>query len=312
VVSTAVGVAVEGIAGLAPLSGGASRDTWSFDARLSTGEVLPLVLQRHRTAAIDTGLSVDTEAALLGAARAAGAPVARLVGADAGTDALGAPFLLVECIEGETIPQRILRDPEYATVRRRLAHEYGHALARLHRTPLCDVPGLAPEEPLARYRSVLDEIASPHPALELGFRWLVRHQPPPGRRVLVHGDFRSGNGIVTPAGLAAIIDFELAHVGDPLEDLGWFCIRAWRFGEAPPAGGFGSVEEFVDGYRDAGGDPPDLDALRWWIVFGTVRWAIICLLQGATHLSGHRRSVELAAVGRRVCEPEFDLMLLLP
>jgi aminoglycoside phosphotransferase (APT) family kinase protein len=312
VVEEATGVAVDRISGLTALSGGASRDSWSFDAELATGEVARLVLQRRRSVAIAPGLSVDTEAVLLQQAHAAGAPVARLVGWDPTGEALGAPFLLVERVDGETIPQRILRDPTYADARGHLVRDYGAALARLHRTPVDEVPGLASEDPLAQYRRVLDEIDEPHPALELGLRWLVRHQPPPGRRVLVHGDFRSGNGIVTRDGLAAVIDFELAHVGDPLEDLGWFCIRAWRFGEPLQAGGFGTIEEFVDAYRGEGGDPVDLDALRWWVVFGTIRWAVICLIQGATHVSGHRRSIELAAVGRRVCEPELDLMLLLP
>ena len=124
--------------------------------------------------------------------------------------------------------------------------------------------------------------------------------------------YRNGNGIVGTDGLRAVIDWELAHVGDPLEDLGWFCIRAWRFGALPPVGGFGTYEQIIDGYELVTGRPVDRDVLRWWRVMGTVRWAAICLMQGATHWMGHRRSVELAVTGRRVAEAEFDLMLLLP
>jgi aminoglycoside phosphotransferase (APT) family kinase protein len=312
VVSGAIGETVEAVSDLTGLSGGASRDTWSFDARTTSGRLLPLILQRHRSVAIDSGLLVETEAELLGAALRGGVPVARLLGADATDRTLGAPFLLVERIEGETVPQRILRRPEYATARKRLPYQYGAALAQLQRVPLEAVPGLRVEDPLERYRLVLDEVASPHPALELGFRWLSQNRPPSRSQVLVHGDFRNGNGIVTEDGLAAIIDFELAHIGDPLEDIGWFCIRAWRFGASPQAGGYGSIAEFLEGYRRGGGCLVELKALHWWMVLGTVRWAVICLIQAATHLSGHRRSVELAAVGRRTCEPEFDLMLLLP
>jgi aminoglycoside phosphotransferase (APT) family kinase protein len=312
VVSELVADRVDRIAGLTPLSGGTSRDTWAFDACTRSGAVLPLILQLRRTVSMGSGLPVATEAGLLRAAASARAPVARLVGADPTSGALGAPFLLLERIPGETIPQRLLRQPEYAAARGRLAHQYGAALAYLQQTPLDAIPRLEVEDPLARYRAVLDQIGSPHPALELGFRWLVRHRPPRGRPVLVHGDFRNGNGIVNEGGLVAVIDFELAHIGDPLEDMGWFCIRAWRFGEAPQAGGYGAIDDFVAGYVRGGGQPVDRDALKWWIVLGTVRWAVICLMQGETHLSGHRRSVELAAVGRRTCEPEFDLMLLLP
>lgn len=312
VVSECLGETVEGIEDLRALSGGASRDTWSFDARTGAGETIPLVLQRRRTLSIDPGISVETETRLLTEARTAGAPVARLLGSDPSDQKLGAPFLLVERIEGETIPQRILRQPEYEAARGKLAQQYGAALARLQEVDVESVLGLEVENPLERYGGILDEVGFPHPALELGLRWLVRNQPPSGPPVLVHGDFRSGNGIVDREGLAAVIDFELAHKGDPLEDLGWFCIRAWRFGAEPTAGGYGPVEDLLDGYTGAGGRPVDPEALRWWIVMGTVRWAVMCLMQGATHLSGHRRSVELAAVGRRACEPEFDLMLMLP
>jgi aminoglycoside phosphotransferase (APT) family kinase protein len=131
--------------------------------------------------------------------------------------------------------------------------------------------------------------------------------------VVVHGDFRSGNGIVAPErGLRAVIDWELSHLGDPLEDLGWFCIRAWRFGSPLPVGGFGRYDEIIAGYEATSGRKVDRETLRWWQIMGTVRWAVICLMQGATHWQGHRRSVELAVTGRRAAEAEFDLMLLLP
>ena len=130
---------------------------------------------------------------------------------------------------------------------------------------------------------------------------------------MVHGDFRNGNGIVDPEdGLRAIIDWELSHWGDPLEDLGWFCIRAWRFGESLPAGGFGDYDEIIASYQSSSGRTVDRQALRWWQIMGTVRWAVVCLIQGATHWQGHRRSLELAATGKRAAEAEYDLMLLLP
>jgi hypothetical protein len=119
--------------------------------------------------------------------------------------------------------------------------------------------------------------------------------------------------MVTSEGLAAVLDWELAHLGDPLEDLGWFCVRAWRFGEVDkPAGGFGSREELWAAYEEAGGAPVDPDAARWWEVYGTLRWGVICIVQAASHRLGIARSMELAAIGRRTCENEHDLLALLP
>lgn len=312
VVSDAIGEPVAGVSELTPLSGGSSRDTWSFDARLPSGMLIPLVLQRQRAKAMYPGLSVGTEARVLQAARDFGAPVANLVSVDESDRLLGAPFLLVERIEGETVPQRILRRPEFAKARERLAYQYGTVLSQLHRIPPETIPGIGFEDPLEQYRTIYDEVASPHPVIELGLRWLSLHRPAPEEHVLVHGDYRNGNGIVNRDGLVAVIDFQLAHAGDPLEDIGWFCSRAWRFGALPQAGGYGSIRQFLDGYLEAGGHPVDIDSLHWWMVLGSLRWAVICLMQGSNYFSGTGRSVELAAVGRRVCEPEFDLLLLLP
>jgi hypothetical protein len=146
---------------------------------------------------------------------------------------------------------------------------------------------------------------------ELALDWLGAHPPPEREPVLVHGDFRLGNLIVGPDGLRAVLDWELTHLGNPAEDLGWLCVKAWRFGAAPPAAGLGSREELLAAYRAAGGADISPGELRWWEVLGTLRWGVICLTQAWAHLSGAHRSVELAAIGRRVCEQEWDLLLLL-
>jgi hypothetical protein len=146
---------------------------------------------------------------------------------------------------------------------------------------------------------------------ELALDWLTVNPPPAREPVLLHGDFRLGNLIVGPEGLRAVLDWELTHLGNPAEDLGWLCVKAWRFGAARPVAGVGSREELLAEYRAAGGADIGPDELRWWEVLGTLRWGVICLSQAWTHLSGEHRSVELAAIGRRVCEQEWDLLLLL-
>ncbi len=186
------------------------------------------------------------------------------------------------------------------------------SLAAIHAVPAHEVGGLRDDDPLAAMRALVDGLGEPHPAFELAFGWLEDHRPHPvAEPAVVHGDFRLGNLVVDASGLAAVLDWELAHRGDPIEDLGWFCVRAWRFGSPRPVAGLGEYDELVAAYEDAGGDPVDRHALRWWEVLGTLRWGAICMLQASVHLSGASPSVELAAIGRRTCEAEYDLGLLL-
>jgi len=238
--------------------------------------------------------------------------VPRVVVSGDGSAGLGATFVITEFVEGETIPRRILRDERWADVRPVLAEQCGRALAAVHRIPPAEVPGLAGGDPVEQLQDLLDRLGQPHPAFELGLRWLAETRPPRSGESVVHGDFRNGNLIVGAEGIRAVLDWELAHLGDPLEDLGWLCVKAWRFGSPLPVGGFGTVEELVTAYEGAGGAPVDAGTLQWWMVFGTLRWGIICIMQTVTHTSGAVRSVELAAIGRRVCEVEWDLLELLP
>jgi aminoglycoside phosphotransferase (APT) family kinase protein len=180
--------------------------------------------------------------------------------------------------------------------------------------PIAEAPSLGPAtDQLQQLRSMFDALGEAHPAFELGFRWLAANRPPSavGDRV-VHGDFRLGNLMIDADGLAAVLDWELPHRGDPMEDLGWFCVKAWRFGATPPVAGVGEYEELFEAYEKASGRPIDPGAVRWWELYGTLRWGVICILQASTHLTGASRSVELAAIGRRVCENEYDLLDLLP
>jgi aminoglycoside phosphotransferase (APT) family kinase protein len=285
------------------LSGGASRETWSFDLHRDDGVVEALILRRDPPGAPKAGMA--REAALLTAAAAAGVPVPEVIDSDESS-------IVMRRIDGETIPRRILRDDEYSSARPLLAAQCGEILARLHTLPADVVPGLEQNDQVAQWRSMLDSLGQPHPAFELALRWLDANRPPLHEPTLVHGDFRNGNLIVGPEGVRAVLDWELAHAGDPTEDLGWLCVKAWRFGVAPPVGGFGTYDELCDSYEAAGGRPVDRDALRWWEVLGTLKWGIMCIVQATTHASGMVRSVELAAIGRRVCENEWDLLEALP
>lgn len=293
------------VGGLRRLTGGASRETWAFEAGGAR-----YVLQRERPGSPRTG-AMDTEAALLAAAHDAGVPVARLISADGAGQALGAGYLVSAFVDGETIARKILRDDAYATARTRFAADCGRALAAIHSIPTDAVSGLERADQVAQYREVLDGYGEAHPTFEHAFRWLEANRPPATGEALVHGDFRLGNLMIGPEGLEAVVDWELAHLGDPMEDLGWLCVRAWRFGGPQPVGGMGTYDALFDAYAEASGRPVDPDVVRWWEVLGTLKWGIMCITQARAHLDGLARSMELAAIGRRVCENEHDLLLLL-
>lgn len=300
-------VGAEAVRGLRRLSGGASGETWSFEAVMPDGAARRLVLRRPRP-----GTAVP-EAALMAAAAAAGVPVPPVVAAGDGPSPLGGPFVVTEHVEGETIPRRILRDEAYAEARRRLVGQCAAALAAIHR--MAPVPGLPEDDELARLDAAVAAFAQagwPSAVFEAAVRWLAATRPAPTGRTVVHGDFRLGNVIVGPTGLRAVLDWELAHVGDPAEDLGWLCVRAWRFGnDDRRVAGLGDVDELLGAYRDASGRSIDPRTLRWWEALGTLKWGVACMVQAQAHLSGTTRSVELAAVGRRVGENEWDLLGLL-
>lgn len=311
------------IAGLRRDSGGASRATCAFDAVTAAGRTHPLILRLATPHAVAAGATGEPpaawaggplarEAALMRAAAAAGVPTPTVIAVGEEDGPLGPEFILMERVEGETIPRRILRDPALAGTRAVLAAQCGEILAAVHRIPVGAVPGLDGGDQVEVWRGLLDTVGRPYPALEFALRRLDALRPPQGPPVVLHGDFRNGNLIVGPDGVRAVLDWELAHVGDPLEDLGWLCVKAWRFGAGPPVGGFGTYDQLVEAYERAAGAGVDRVALGWWELFGVLKWAVVCALQAQRHTSGGERSVELAALGRRVAECEWDLLRLVP
>jgi aminoglycoside phosphotransferase (APT) family kinase protein len=296
------------VTGLRRLSGGASRETWAFDA----GD-RPLILRRDPPSD-PRPAEMAREAAALAAAARGGVPVPHLV--DNGPDAAGAPYLIMERLAGETIPRRLLRDERFAAVRPRLAHELGTILARIHALSPADIPGLPDGDPLAELTEWYESFGEPRPAIELALRRLTRDpfggaEHPDRTSGVVHGDFRNGNLLIGDTGVLGVLDWEMVHAGEVAEDLGWLCVKAWRFGAAAPVGGFGTRADLLAGYSAAGGMVPSPEVLRWWEIYGTLRWAVLCRHQAERYLSGAESSVELAVLGRRVCEQEYDLLLIL-
>jgi aminoglycoside phosphotransferase (APT) family kinase protein len=311
VLQTALGAGTS-VDNLRALTGGASRTTWAFEA-VTDGQRRSLILRTGPPDDVHAGMELEAHAQA--AAAAAGAPVPHVLLADNSPAALGNPFLICDEINGETIVRRIQRQldgADNAGAREHLLRQCAQALAAIHRAD-AHAPGLTYEDQLVEWRQRLDVMGDTTATFEWGFRWLAAHRPEQSPTVLVHGDFRMGNLIVDGSDLAAVLDWELVHVGHAYEDLAWFCIRAWRFG-APAsqgAGGLGSIEDFLVAYEQASATTVDRVAFHWWLVLATLRWGVICRFQAERHLSGQARSVELAAIGRRVCETEWDLLDLL-
>ena len=295
------------------IPGGASRETW-----LVEGEGGRWVLRRDPKGSVSL-VPIGNEYELTSLAREARVPVPEPIAYEPDGGRFGTAGMLVSFMDGTSVAPRILRKPEYERARGALAAQLGEALARVHSVEPATLDGVLPRptgdpalDQIVEWERQLDEVGEALPAVELGLRWLRANTPEPAEPRLVHGDFRLGNFIVDDRGLVALIDWELAHLGDPAEDLGWLCIRSWRFGNDDlPVAGLGRLDEFAAAYEAAGGAPLDRDRVRYWEAFGNVKWAVICARQAHDHLTGVRRSHELASLGRRICEPEWDLLELM-
>jgi aminoglycoside phosphotransferase (APT) family kinase protein len=305
-----------GIINAVRLSGGASQETWSFDIVHPDGNIGAILRRAPQGygAAPSRAAGLSAEAVLMQLAYHAGVPSPKVLHVLQPQDDLGTGFIMVR-VEGETIPRKILRDEQFARARPKLARQLGAVLAGIHGIELPQLPGLrrmTAAKEIAELERDYRSFGWPRPVFELALRWLRDRDPGPSQEVtLVHGDFRHGNLIIGPEGLRAVLDWELAHTGDPMEDLGWICVNSWRFGEIDrPVGGFGSREELFAGY-EAAGRRVDADRVMFWEVMGTLRWGVMCCGMMQRFRSGSEHSVERAMIGRRASETEIDLLRLL-
>lgn len=303
------------VSGLRQLTGGASQQTWSFDLVSSHGTE-PLILRQSGVfsgGGSEQNITLDVEAQLVERVARGGVPVPRVRYVLEPGDGLGQGYIM-QRVEGEALPQRILGDPAFDDVRPRLAEQCGEILGRIHRVVTDGLTGLrraTPEQEVARQLEEYRGHGPRRPVFELALRWLQDHVPPSRHLALVHGDFRNGNLLVGPDGIRAVLDWELAYIGDPMEDLGWLCVNSWRFGRDLPVGGFGTREALFAGYQRTSGERVDPDAVAFWEVYGSLKWGVICRMMAHSYRSGADRSLEPAVIGRRASEAEIDLLHLL-
>ena len=294
------------LAHLTRLSGGANMESWSFDWG-GAG----YVLRRAPTAEMMEGrpFGHDVEAAIVRAAHSHGVLAPEIVGELIAGDALGTGYIMRR-IEAEANPAPILANPPSM-----LINDIARELARIHAISLTSLPPL-PEvetvEALAQLKARFADYGGDRPILALAIKWCEAHLPAPVPQSLVHGDFRMGNIMVGEGGVAAILDWELAHIGDVHEDLAWGCINAWRFGHIDqPAFGCADFEAYFAAYEAAGGGGVDPARFRFWLIYRTLWWGLCCLQMADIWRSGMDKSLERLVIGRRTSETEVDLLLLL-
>jgi aminoglycoside phosphotransferase (APT) family kinase protein len=300
------------------LSGGAVQENWRLAVELN-GQPHQWVLRTDANQRLSISLDRAAEFQVIEAAFASGVPVAEPIVRCQDDSIIGRPFLVQNFVTGEAAARPILRDPALPTTGPQLAAELGAALANIHAMRPTDntlsvlpVPMLEPARAeVARLRAAIAKASHPRPALEYILCWLDEHAPVTPQLTLVHGDFRTGNYMVQGGHLAAVLDWEFAHWGDPYEDFGWFCARCWRFGQegdAFEAGGIAPRTAFYEGYEAAGGSKIDPAAVAYWEILAAARWGAIALLQGDRYFKDGETSIELALTGAMVPEMEFDCL----
>ena len=313
------GFAFESLVSVERLSGGASQETYRITVATPQGNVVHAM--RRAAGGVQSEPVVghpglEAEALLIQSAKLSGVPEPEIYYVLQPSDDLGSGFIM-EWLDGEALGARITRGEAYAGLRESLAYECGKIMAQVHQIDL-DQTGL---------REKLDEVSprdfveqtweryklfdTPHPMIDYTAVWLMDNLPATYTPALVHNDFRNGNFMVSETDIVAVLDWELAHIGDPMRDLGWICVNSWRFGGSKPVGGFGDYADLFRGYEEVSGHAVDAKAVKFWEVFGSFWWAVGCLGMAEHYRNGPDKTVERPAIGRRSSECQIDCVNLL-
>ena len=313
------------------LSGGACQDNYLVDLTVEGGTEKgnhKLVMRTDKGASLFASLSRVDEFHVCDLAYQAGVKTPRPMWLEENPAVLGAPFYFMERITGNANGRFVVKDASIANARKNLPSELATSLAKIHSVKPASCKDEALKQKLGRIsgegkkaialnsvielRKETSKLKEPHPALEWILNWLEDHAPETDEPVLIHGDFRTGNFMVSPAGLEGVMDWEFAHWGDRHEDVSWLCMKDWRFGKLnKEAGGFTDRETFYSEYAKASGITLSPEKVRYWEVMGNARWACGSAGQAERHLSGMDKGIELASIGRRSSEMEFEAMRLI-
>ncbi len=292
------------LAGLERLSGGANMESWSFDWG-SAG----YVLRRAPSPEMMEGRAFghDVEAIIVRAAHAHGVLAPEIVGELIAEDGLGTGYVMRR-VEAEVRPDKILTSPPLS-----LINDIARELALIHTLPLSQaLPTTDAGTMVAELKARFIGYGGDRPVMALALKWLEDHLLAPVPPVFLHGDFRMGNLMVGEGGLAAVLDWELAHLGDAHEDLVWGCVNSWRFGHIDkPAFGVSDLATYWAAYEAASGTGVDPARFRFWLIYRTLWWGLCCLQMADIWRQGVDKSLERIVIGRRASETEVDLLMLL-
>ncbi|MBM9499157.1 phosphotransferase family protein [Leptospira sp. 201903071] len=313
------------------LSGGACQENFLAELKVLGGPEqgsYETVFRTDKGAALLASLSREDEFGVCNLAYDAGVKTPRPFWLETDRSVTGSPFYFMQKISGKATGRYIVKDASLNKIRKQLAVDLAENLAKIHsvKPESCKDEklkkvlwmGQDPKDKVVATGSIhslrleLDRMKESYPAMEMILNWLEKKAKPSDDVVLIHGDFRTGNFMVTPEGLQGIVDWEFAHWGDRHEDLTWLCMRDWRFGKLnKEAGGFADRSAFYEAYEKFSGVTLDPAMITYWEVMGNLRWAIGCIGQAERHLSGKDKGIELAAIGRRACEMEYEAMRII-
>jgi aminoglycoside phosphotransferase (APT) family kinase protein len=314
------------VSNLYRIPGGQSRETWSFDAAWQQNGAQAqrgFILRRDPDASVLES-DRETEFRVMQAVHGRGVPIPQVICLEQDASHLDRPFALMQRLDGcEASPQKLLMDPAFFLGRARMAAEFTDILARIHAIDwrVAGLNFLGAPAPVScgvteveKWEAIVArESLEPQPVLRAACRWLRHHPSKPAQRVvLVHADYRTGNFLAAPTGeIVGILDWEMTHLGDPLEDVGWACIRPWRWIGTEHIGGLMDRADFYRRYEAASGITIDDESVRFWEVLGNVKLAAIFLTGGRSYCEGRTRSAMMAFLGRNVGRLELELMDLM-
>lgn len=310
------------VSNIARIPGGASRETWSFDAHWREGDrevTQGFIVRRDPTASL-LETERDLEFRLYAALQNSGVPVPPVYWLETDGTWLERPFFVMGRLPGQTDARTLVSSPEFAEVRPKIARQKAEILARIHNLDWqelgLDFLGVPPspahcaEIEIERWETVMRKDAlEPQPVLELALSWLKRHQPVAQKICVVHADYRTGNFLYDrERGITGVLDWEMAHLGDPMEDVAWVCLRSWRWAGDARVGGLLDREEFYRLYEEYSGLKVDRDAVKFYEVLGNLKLATIFLTGARSFCEGKTRDVLLALTAH--INPHIEVEIL--
>ncbi|MFN0095550.1 MAG: phosphotransferase family protein [Dehalococcoidia bacterium] len=305
------------------IPGGASRETWMFTASWDGGRKRQDFVLRKDPPASLLDTDRETEYAYYSSFAGTAVPVPVMRWLEPDGSHLGGPFFVMERIHGgETAPATLQTEayrPAHARVAKRMYETLAaiatfdwtaSAIAKVAEAPALDASW---ERELAHWERIIDENElSPQPIMRAGIRYLRANPPKPAQRIsVVHGDYRVGNVMYTLAGeIIGVLDWEMAHLGDPLEDLAWSMNESWQWSNKDGRpGGIVTVEECCRIWSEASGLTVDPESLRWWRIFCDIKCQGIWLTGTKSFNDGRTRELILPVISYMLVNSQDEALL---